>query len=195
MHSCWCILLFECGLNSNLHLNSNLFELEIEEKKFWKRKTSQNPKPGPSQPSTGPLPPLSPAAHIFPSWPVSFLPAPAAHAAALSSARPGLPSPPGPVFPTRSSPDRLPARPTPAAQLTPPRAGLRSSAPSSPGPQASRDTHTPPRSARSQPRSHRQLDPTGQFLPLRRDARAEQTRRDPRAAPVSLARTPRSAGL
>jgi len=61
VHSCWCILLIECGLNSNLHLNSNLFELEIEEKKFWKRKTSQNPKPGPSQPSTcQPLPLLYP---------------------------------------------------------------------------------------------------------------------------------------
>jgi hypothetical protein len=78
VHSCWCILLFECGLNSNLHLNSNLFELEIEEKKFWKRKTSQNPKPRPSQHSTDPLLPLlsprpSPsrpsAAQVSPSLP------------------------------------------------------------------------------------------------------------------------------
>ena len=40
MHSCWCILLIECGLNSNFYLNSNLFELGIE--KIRNRKQTQN---------------------------------------------------------------------------------------------------------------------------------------------------------
>ena len=84
MHSCWCILLVECGLNSNFYLNSNLFELEIG--KIRNRKRKAKPK---TQPLPGPPPsPLRPSS--FPRGPAPFFPQPA-RARHLPSPLPGLP--------------------------------------------------------------------------------------------------------
>src|SRR6185312_12196668 len=65
VHSCWCILLNECGLNSNLHLNSNLFELGIE--KEIEKETNPNPIPEAHQLNPGPV--------CFPLGPTQPLPA------------------------------------------------------------------------------------------------------------------------
>ena len=105
-----------------MHLNSNIFELEIEEKKFWKRKTSQNPKPGPSQPSTGP-----------PHSPLHF-PATAQHPLlrpTLRSPRRFLPARPASAAPRPARARTLPSGP----KLSAPRA-RRAPAPSrcAPGP-------------------------------------------------------------
>ena len=61
MHSCWCILLNECGLNSNLHLNSNLFELGIE--KEIEKETNPNPIPEAHQ--LNPVQPRPTPSHFF----------------------------------------------------------------------------------------------------------------------------------
>ena len=40
LHSCWCMFfLFECCLNSNLYLNSNFVEVEIEKRKENRKQT------------------------------------------------------------------------------------------------------------------------------------------------------------
>ena len=69
LHSCWCILLFECGLNSNSNLNSNLFGLEIEKKEKIEIEKEPNPRasPNPKQPSPweNPTQPLLPCGPIL----------------------------------------------------------------------------------------------------------------------------------
>jgi len=105
VHSCWCILLIECGLNSNFYLNSNLFELEIEKirnrKRKAKPKTQLNPRPRPGPlslfPVTAQHSPLQPSS--FPRGPASFFPQPA-RARHLPSPLPGLPR----LSTSRSSP-------------------------------------------------------------------------------------------
>jgi hypothetical protein len=97
LHSCWFILLFECGLNSNSNLNSNLFELEIR-----KGNKTQNQTQDPAQTS-------------FPN-PAQVYPAPA-HS---SLSFPRSPTRDGPLHPllrtalsrTRLTPAQHPAQPT-----------------------------------------------------------------------------------
>jgi hypothetical protein len=103
LHSCWCILLIECGLNSNFYLNSNLFELEIA--KIRNRKENQTQYEAQSSP-LGPKPSLH---SIRPSNPLS--PIPFARPVPTPSAHPAR----GPVPSSRSLPAQLSAR-APSAQ-------------------------------------------------------------------------------
>ena len=115
------MLLIECGLNSNLHLNSNLFELGIE-KEIEKEKPKGNPKPsstqdpGPNQTQARtPLPSPFPCAGPAPSpRPSTRARASAAHL--LTPRRPAYPaSPLSPLAPLHRArrPPRLAALPDP----------------------------------------------------------------------------------
>ena len=81
MHSCWCILLIECGLNSNFYLNSNLFELGIE--KIRNRKENQTQYEAQTRPAfpadqthsslSLPVGPVHPSSFFFPLGPTHTL--------------------------------------------------------------------------------------------------------------------------
>jgi len=139
LHSCWCILLFECGLNSNSDLNSNFVWIrnrkgEIERKPKTK---TQNPTRSPPlslvQPKTqlaaqhrptllsrSPLGPAQPAkAHFGPDSRVSPLSGPLRHS------------------PARPSPAPSACQPGPARQPAPRVAALSPAPPDHPGPHGS----------------------------------------------------------
>ena len=134
MHSCWCILLIECGLNSNFYLNSNLFELGIE--KIRNRKENQTQYEAQTRPAfpaaqthsslSLPVGPVHPSSSFFSRsvrptlWPSSRqrtrVPRPAHPRSACSlslTAPQAHPPAPQPALPA-SAPHRLP--PGPARQ-------------------------------------------------------------------------------
>jgi hypothetical protein len=124
LHSCWCILLFDCGLNSNSYLNSNLFELDLERRGIEIRK--KNPKQ--PNPSFSPRPISFPAAQSgpapSPSFPSLARPkrlSPSPLTSGPASPHPGPYARPG-LLPrrTRSGPVQpaIPARPAPQPAST-----------------------------------------------------------------------------
>ena len=150
MHSCWCIFLFECGLNSNLHLNSNLFELEIEKReKIEIEKKTQNPfpaRPQATQPSIQPRGPSNPHGRHGPSSlspqhgpGLPRLPRPAPHSARQRATRPG---------PPRVAPRSPADRPTPRVRPVVPAALARATAAA-----PARDSRGFP--SQAEPRNHR----------------------------------------
>ena len=141
MHPCWCILLNECGLNSNFHLNSNLFELGIE--KEIEKETNPNPIPEAHQ-----LNPVRPTTSAqLPFFPLS--PRPAYPPRAHSRAAQPLPTPahtrapaPSPLAqrrpPARHRPNPLPSQPSRGALARPPSADRGPRLPGSPLPLTTR---------------------------------------------------------
>jgi hypothetical protein len=114
LHSCWCILLFECGLNSNLNLNSNFVwirkEIEIRKENPNPQTQPSKPQPKPTSPSpfphgphVGPVPRRAAQrpAHLSPSR----LAPPASASPHSSRAAPHAPRPPDlPVPPASGTP-------------------------------------------------------------------------------------------
>jgi len=146
LHSCWCIFLFECGLNSNSYLNSNFVrnrkEKEIEKEPKIPAQTLSPSRPSAAQVSLLPLPSRAaqPARHLPSPRDAPARPKHPAHSSpprarahgplAAPPARPPLtphsPGPPASVHPlhpqsARASPSSLTGRPHCQARL-PPRA-------------------------------------------------------------------------
>ena len=77
LHSCWCILLFECGLNSKLYLNSNFVGIRNRREKEIEEERKPKPQPNPTAQAhsslslpAGPLRPSSRRGPNFTSaWP------------------------------------------------------------------------------------------------------------------------------
>ena len=77
MHSCWCILLFECGLNSNSYLKSNFVGIRNGREKEIEEERKPKPQPNPTAQAhsslslpAGPLRPSSRRGPNFTSaWP------------------------------------------------------------------------------------------------------------------------------
>ena len=108
LHSCWCILLFECGLNSNLNLNSNFVWIRNRKGEIERKPKTKNSKPNP-QPTSLPRPAQNPASSSAPahsSLPLTTRPSPTRNGP--------LPPPfspwPAQLIPTRRSPTLAPAR-------------------------------------------------------------------------------------
>ena len=127
MHSCWCILLIECGLNSNFHLNSNLFELGIE--KEIEKETNPNPIPEAHQ--LNPVQPRPTPSHFF--FPEAQSHASPRPARLSSSPGPDVPGPISRVSPRNAFSHSAADSSGPRGRTVPfprlPRAGMPCSAP------------------------------------------------------------------
>ena len=79
LHSCWCILLFECGLNSKLYLNSNFVGIRNRREKEIEEERKPKPQPNPTAQAHSslslPAGPLRPSSRRGPNstsaWPAS----------------------------------------------------------------------------------------------------------------------------
>ena len=157
LHSCWCILLFECGLNSKLCLNSNFVGIRNGREKEIEEERKPKPQPNPTaQAHSSPARPQAAQPVLSLHGPPSLSPArpspfqPAQHARSRVTVRSSArPAPPLTSLAHRSArlpfPFFLPA-PNLLCSLARPR--------SSPRPRSG------PPSPRLQPRNHRcQLRP------------------------------------